>query len=163
MSWKDQNAIKRIFNTFKRVKPQIYSQDIEALKQVAESIESSQSGYVNDNMLYAKLLAVVLRQNMELYGTMKFAIKDVNTILSQPLENHLHHLTDSLNRKTEIEYLKNIGFKLDNITNDTDYSLLKDNQKEIVVQLKKSWSYDNVSKSFYNTANDLLKDINNYQ
>lgn len=161
--WKTQNSLKRIFNTFKRLKSQIYSQDIEALKELSESLENNQKTYVNDNLLYAKLLSVILRQNMELYGDMKHAIKDVNYVLAQPLENHILHLTRSLNKKAEIDYLKSIGIKFTNYKKDVDNPLLNEKQTEILNMINKSWTYEMVTKSFYNSANDFLQDINNYQ
>ena len=58
MSWKTENAVRRIYNSFKRVKSNIYKEDIEALKTVADALENAKKSYVNDNALFAKLLAV---------------------------------------------------------------------------------------------------------
>ena len=33
----------------------------------------------------------------------------------------------------------------------------------MIKKLETNWSFENVNKSFYNTANDLLKDLTNYK
>ena len=40
--------------------------------------------------------------------------------------------------------------------------ILKDKEQEIIKKIPNYWKYDVVSKSFYNTANSFIKDIDNY-
>ena len=77
MSWEDKKAIRRIFNTFKRVPKQVFQEDIDALKTINESLEAKASETAHDNLLYAKLLAVVLRHNVAYFGNIQQAIKKV--------------------------------------------------------------------------------------
>jgi len=160
MSWKTDNSIKRIFNTFKRLKTQIFNQDIEALKLLNETIAEQEKKYVNDNLLYAKLLCYVLDRNFHHYGDMKMAIKVSHDILKEPLHFHLQMLHRNINDQDFNNYLKSIGIEFDTYKNQND--ILKANEKEFVEKLKNNWTYENVSKAFYNTANDFLKETENY-
>ena len=63
MSWTNQNALKRVFNVYKRFKEQngkLWDNDIEAIKTLNTAIENNTKISVNDNLLYAKLLCFVL-------------------------------------------------------------------------------------------------------
>ena len=64
MSWIEQKAVTRIFNTFKRLKAQVFSDDIEALKTISEAISENHKTNVNDHTLFTKLLALQLCQNV---------------------------------------------------------------------------------------------------
>jgi len=43
-----------------------------------------------------------------------------------------------------------------------DKSLASKEQKEVTEKILSSWTKEQVEKSFYNSANDLLKEIENY-
>jgi len=163
MSWSSDNAVKRIFNSFKRLKNQIYNEDIEALKLLNEELLNSQKNYVNDNILFAKLLSHCLRNELKHQGSMKIAIKSIDSILKTPLSHHTEFLRMELNHKDFLDYLESLGIETDhfNYENNNDL-ILTDNQKEITEKLNKFWNYNKVEKSFYNSANEFLKDINNY-
>jgi len=161
MSWQDDKSVKRIFNTFKRLKSNIFNEDIEALKTINESLENNKIGYVNDNLLYAKLLCVILKQNTEYYGDVKTAIRSIDDILKKDLNYHLEFLRMSITNVEMEAYLKTIGFSFDLLKNDD--SLIKSNQKEIIEKLSKNWDIKLVEKSFFNTANSFLKDVENYK
>lgn len=149
MSWKDENAIKRIFNTFKRVKNQIYEQDVEALKQLKESIEIKDEINAKDNLLYLKLLTVVLKFNIDYYKDVNLAIKETSKYLATPLNNHLVILQMTLNNNDKINFFKDKN--------------IEDHSEEIINKLNTNWSLENVEKSLYKTANEFLKDIENYK
>ncbi len=165
MSWKEENAVKRIFNTFKRLKHNIFNEDIEALKTISESMEFSKIKQTNDNLLYAKLLAIQLKQNLRYYQDMKMAVKKTEEDLSYSLDYHLQFLEIELNNTELLNYFNSLGLKkwktrkqrLENV------EIADKNQKEIMEKLNKSWSYKSVENSFYNTANSFLKDIKNYK
>lgn len=161
MSWQDDKSVKRIFNTFKRLKSNIFNEDIEALKTINESLENNKINYINDNLLYAKLLCVILKQNTEYYGDIKTAIKSIDDIFKKDLDYHLEFLRMSITNVEMEAYLKSIGFSLNILKNDDD--LLKNNQKGIIEKLSKNWDIKLVKKSFFNTANSFLKDIGNYK
>jgi cupin superfamily acireductone dioxygenase involved in methionine salvage len=141
MSWQNKKHITKIFNAFKRNKERIYKEDIEALKNLDEFINESSKNLTKDNLIYAKLLCVFLRQNIHYYKDIKFAIKELKFQLNIPLDRQIELLTYDLNLIT--------------LQNETD-------AKEVFKKMDNAWSKEQVEKSFYNSANDLLKEIENY-
>lgn len=141
MSWQNKKHVTKIFNAFKRNKERIYKEDIEALKNLDEFINESSKNLTKDNLIYAKLLCVFLRQNVHHYKDIKFAIKELKFQLNIPLERQIELLTYDLN--------------LISLQNETD-------AKEVFKKMDNAWSKEQVEKSFYNSANDILKEIENY-
>jgi len=141
MSWQNKKHITRIFNAFKRNKERIYKEDIEALKNLDEFINESSKNLTKDNLIYAKLLCVFLRQNIHYYKDVKFAIKELKFQLNIPLDRQIELLTYDLN--------------LISLQNETE-------AKEVFKKMDNAWTKEQVEKSFYNSANDLLKEIENY-
>ena len=141
MSWQSKKHIARIFNAFKRNKERIYKEDIEALKELDEIVNQSSRQLAKDNLIYAKLLCVFLRQNIHYYKDVKLALKQLQFQLKTPLDTQIEMLTIDLNM-------------VDLQNQETDEQLLN--------KLLNSWSREQVEKSFYNSANDLLKEIENY-
>jgi hypothetical protein len=165
MSWKLENNTKRIYNVFKRSKSQIYSEDIEALKDVLNHINEGNKAYVNDNILFAKLLTINLTQNLNYYGTIDVAIKEAGRLLTLPLNHHLEILRRNLNEQDLQNYFESIGLVDWKNTKEREANeqLLKDYEKEIVEKCKKNWTLEKVEKSLINSANDFLKDVENYK
>lgn len=141
MSWILKKNVAKIFNAFKRNKERIYKEDIEALKSLDEFINENSKAMTKDNLLYAKLLCVFLRQNIHHYKDVKFAIKELKFQLNISLDRQIELLTYDLNL---IELQK------------------QDTPEKVLDKLNKPWSKEVVEKSFYNSANDLLKEIENY-
>jgi hypothetical protein len=165
MSWKSDNALKRIISVFKRSKDKVYKEDIEALQLLSNELVNSQKSYVNDNILFAKLLNYALRNELKHQGSMKMAVKSIDGILKTPISHHIEFLRIELNHKDFSDYLESLGIETDHLNhkkNNNDLILTK-NQKEIKDKLLKFWNYDKVEKSFYNSANEFLKDLNNYK
>ena len=169
MSWSEQNAFKRIYNVFKRNKNNIYSEDIEALKLLNTTLENKNKQFVTQNLLYAKLLAIQLNQNLMYYGSIEEAIKKIKSDLSLSLNYNLIYLQKNLNNTELINYFNSLGVNTSNpnlLTDEqkhNDKNIISENQKEIIEQLKKNWDFELVEKSFVKTANELLKDINYYE
>jgi hypothetical protein len=169
MSWTEQNAFKRIYNVFKRNKNNIYSEDIEALKLLNTALENKNKQFVTQNLLYAKLLAIQLNQNLMYYGSIEEAIKKIKSDLSLSLNYNLIYLQKNLNNTELINYFNSLGVNTSNpnlLTNEqkqNDKNIISDKQKEIIEQLKKNWDFELVEKSFVKTANELLKDVNYYE
>ena len=164
MSWLTDNALKRIAGAFKRSKDKVYKEDIQALQLLSNELVSNQKKYINDNILFAKLLNYTLINELKHYGSMRMAIKNIDGILKTPLENQIEFLRLELNNKDFIEYMESLGIEMDHLNhkeNNND-KILNKNQKEVKEKLLKFWDYEKISKSFYNTANEFLKDINNY-
>jgi archaellum biogenesis ATPase FlaH len=61
MSWQTQNALKgsNCFLSVLRNENTIYDNDIEAIKTLNTAIENASKSQVNDNLLFAKLLACI--------------------------------------------------------------------------------------------------------
>lgn len=164
MSWKSDNSVKRIFNTFKRLKSQIFNQDIEALKQLNDELNYTQKSYVVDNLLFAKLLCYIINQNLHGCSDIKTAISQTNGILKEPLNYHLEVLKTNLNSNTIQNYLLSLGLDFNHLNHgkNNNETILKSNQIEMIEIIKKQYSFESIEKSFYNTANDLLKETENY-
>jgi len=161
MSWIEENALKRVFNVYKRFKEQkgkLWDNDIEAIKTLSTALENNSKHYVNDNLLFAKLLCYCLDKNLHLNGDMKAAIKNVADVLKEPLNERIAMLTMNLNNQELNNYFKSLGLNIEH----EKKSDLKKVTPEMVTKIKSNWTSETVTKSFYNTANDLLKDINNY-
>jgi len=141
MSWTTKKHITKIFNAFKRNKERIYKEDIEALKELDEIVNQSSKQIAKDNLIYAKLLCVFLRQNIHYYKDVKLALKQLQFQLKTPLDTQIEMLTIDLNM-------------VDLQNQETD--------KQLLNKLLNSWNKEQVEKSFYNSANDLLKEIENY-
>jgi methyl coenzyme M reductase subunit C-like uncharacterized protein (methanogenesis marker protein 7) len=150
MSWKLENNKKRIYNVFKRSKSQIYSEDIEALKDVLNHIEEGKKHMSIDNILFLKLLSIHLLQNLNYYGNIKGAVKECGKLLNQPLDHHIEKLRISLNYVEVHNYVDNLRME--------EY-----NDPEILDKLNKEWSYKVVENSLYNSCNDFIKDVDNYK
>lgn len=175
MSWKEDNAIKRIYNAFMRNKPKIYAEDVNALKVVIDAIDESDKKHTVDNLLFAKLLSIQIRQNLEFYGSMELALKKIDDELKRPLNYQTQILHKTLNHVEFDAYLKSIGINSNFIRRDGKQSkenesieknndeILTENQKEISKNFIKDWSLEVVEKSFYKTANELIKNVNYYE
>ncbi len=164
MSWITENAMKRVFNVFKRAKERkvpIWDNDIESLKTLNEALKTAEKKYVNDNVLFLKLVCICLKERSEHYGDIKMAIKTLDSDLKMPLNNAIEILRISLNHTDNINYLKEIGIDFDLHKNQDN--ILKANQEDFIKKLLTNWSFENVEKSIYNTTNDFLRDLNNYQ
>lgn len=170
MSWQNQNALKRVFSVYKRFKEQngkLWDNDIEAIKTLSTALENDSKTYVNDNLLFAKLLVYVLDRNVHHNGDIKASIKIVADILKEPLDFHLQMFQKNLNQKGIDNYLQSLGLNMDHLDHskekqETNDKIVKENQKEIIEKMKANWTYENVSKSFYNTANEFLQETDNY-
>lgn len=160
MSWKAQKSLERIFNTFKRLKTNIYANDIDALKELNNELLKQQKQYATDNILFAKLLCAVLHTEMNHYGGIQPAIKKVDEILKKPLDYHLQWLVSSLNTCDINNFLESKGYEFGTYKDQS--GIIKANEKEFIEKLKSNWDYFKVEKAFLNTINGFIKDIDNY-
>ena len=159
-SWELKGAVNRIFNTFKRVKNGIYKEDVEALNKISDFIDSKAQNTVEGNLLYAKCLLLLIRQNNMFYGDIKITLKTIDSELKQSLDYHLELLTMEFNNLEFINFAKSKGVDMDILKNDD--SLVKQHKDEFQKKLLNSWNKSDLEKSFYKTANDFIKDVNNY-
>jgi len=168
MSWQIENAKKRVFNVFKRNKDKIYNEDIEALKTINTELELKRDKYVNDNLLYAKLLAVLLTTELRYTKDIKASIKEIGNDLSKPLDFHLDFLRMNLNEidlEAHLNYIGLLDFDFWDVTQETKQKkneIIKSIEPEMIDKIKHNWTLENVKKSFYNTANQFLQETDNY-
>ena len=164
MSWITENAMKRVFSVYKRSKERkvpIWENDIDALKLLNEELKNKSKNDAVSNYLFLKLICMVLKERSEHYGDVKMAIKTIDNDLKTPLPDAIEMLRISLNHTDRINYLKEIGIDFDSHANQDD--ILKANQKDFIKKLMTNWSFEKVENSLYNSTNDFLKDLNNYQ
>jgi len=161
MSWNDKRHITRIFNAFKRNKDKIYKEDIDALKSLNEIIEDSSKTMTAGNLIYAKLLCLYLRQNAYEHKGVKNAVKYLQRELQSPLDHNLGLLTKELNNIELTLYLETKGVNCEKWY--TKKHLKQEDEQDVINKIKNEWTFKLVEKAFYSTANDLLKDLNNYE
>jgi hypothetical protein len=168
MSWQIENAKKRVFNVFKRNKDKIYNEDIEALKTINTELELKRDKYVNDNLLYAKLLAILLTTELRYTKDIKASIKEIGSDLSKPLDFHLDFLRMNLNDidlESHLNYLGLLDFDFWDVTQETKQKknkIINSIEPKMIDKIKHNWTLENVKKSFYNTANQFLQETDNY-
>jgi hypothetical protein len=164
MSWTQDNALKRIFNVFKRSKDKVYKEDIEALKLLSEEIEARRMIIGQDNLLFAKLLCYILNAKLHDKGNMKSAIIMVSKVLKEPLNHQIELLRVNINSQELNVYLSSIGIDNNFPLHDSDKNLdiLNKSDKEIIDKIQKNWDFKTVQSSFLKTANEFLTETENY-
>lgn len=160
MSWKSDKSIERVVKLYKRVPKQVFPEDIEAIKNINETILESEKVLVNDHLLFAKLVCYVLNLNLHHSGSMKGAIASLRTVLEKPIDHQLEFLTMNLNQQDLNNYLKDLGFNFDSLESEPEK--IKANEKGMIEKIKGNWTKEKVTKSFCNTVNEFIKNINNY-
>jgi len=172
MSWTNQNAANRIFNVFKRFqerKGTLYEKDIEALKTINTALENCSKEHVNDNLLYAKVLAICLVNELRYTRDIKDAMRCVSSDIRKPLNYHLDFLRMHLNEidlEAHFRYLGMLDFDFWDVTQETrdkKAKIIQGIEPEMIDKIKHSWTLENVKKSFYKTANEFLQDVGNYK
>jgi len=161
MSWKTQNSLKRIFEAFKRNKDRIYSQDIESLKHLNSELENNSKQYAVDNILFTKLLCITLTDGLLHYKDINSAKNRIYKQLSEPMGYHVQMLKMYLEDIDQINFFESKGFDM-SLSKDDQISKIKENEAEILKKLLEVWPLEKVEKSIYNTANDLIKNLDNY-
>lgn len=161
MSWKTQNSLKRIFEAFKRNKSSIYASDIESLKHINAELENSIKNNAIDNILFTKLLCIALSDNLLHYKDINSAKNRIYRELSKPMGYHIGMLKMFLEDIDRINFFESKGFDMELFGGD-QFDKIKEHEAEILKKLMSVWPIEKVQKSIYNTANDLIKNIDNY-
>src|SRR6187402_1368754 len=156
MSWKDDNALKRIFSTFKRLKSNIFQQDIDALKQLQESLEFYKKQNVDRSKVYAVILCMLIKERTRRM--------DINTALymigqdcKHGLDFHIGTLTSQLICNDLNSFMKES--KIDVPTQEKNPEELQKYieqwhekyDKDFLDRILNSWTDEEVSRQFYNT------------
>lgn len=151
-AWKNHLAIKRIYKVFKRNKSSVFSEDIDALKQINSFIDNSTERSAVDNILFTKLLCAMLRYHVWYYSDIKMAIRKVSSDLNLSMDAQVMMLAKTLNDVDVSAFLEK-----------TDLKNVSAHQKEILEKLDGNWKEENVRKSLYRTSNDLITEISHYK
>ena len=107
---KVKEALNRLaFTIQKQNKPN--ATDIEAFNEIVKWISTSNEKIVNDNLLFAKLYLVVLKEFSNHYQSVDFANKEISKELSKPLGFHIERLKQQLNSIELNEYFKSLNLK----------------------------------------------------
>ena len=169
MSWKVENAIKKVFGCFSRNKKTIYESEIEALKIIVNEINNHNKALVHNNEVYAKLLAMHIKNEYRKYKSIDFAITQINKDLKKPLEYHLNVLSNCIISTEYLNYLKSLDIEATQEEQSTidgleklEVKFFKQHEKGILDKLKTAYSDKEIKEKFYLTANDFLKDVENY-
>ena len=170
MSWETDNALKRVFNVFKRFKEQkgkIWDNDIEALKTIDKELSINAKNNAVDNILFLKLLTIHIKLEVDYFKDINFAKKNIHKALKLPLSHHLEMLRVSLNQVDFDNYLKSIGMSNDwfasKETEKKDNLIFNEKRDEVIDNIKKNWTIDKIEKSNYNTTNEFIRDLENYK
>ena len=98
---------------------------------------------------------------------MEVALKKIDDELKRPLNYQTQILHKTLNNVEFDTYLKSIGLNVNFITTKEEEKknneIIFKEQKEISKKFIKDWSFEVVEKSFYKTANELIKNVNYYE
>lgn len=70
--------------------------DIQAFNVIAEHLQQTQEKTIQENLLFAKLYTFVLENFVINYNNVDFANKELNKILSEPIDLRIEYLTKRL-------------------------------------------------------------------
>ena len=88
----------KLTDAFKRLRFTISNQnkpnqtDAEAFNEISKYFELHHKDIIQDNLLFAKLYAFVLAELLQHYTEIEFAQKQLNKILSEPIEDRIEYL-----------------------------------------------------------------------
>ena len=161
-----QQSVERLVYTIsKGHKPN--ETDKVALNKIIHDLNASAKENVQENILFAKLYAIVLKDFITHYNDVDFANKQINKELGYPLSFHLENLRIELNNNELMNFFKSKGV--------TDpYLLLPKSWQEIhevldrnkaifpeisipeFLEVAETWDIDNVIAHFNNSVNQSL-------
>ena len=102
----------KLTDAFKRLRFTISNQnkpnqtDAEAFNEISKYFELHHKDIIQDNLLFAKLYAFVLAELLQHYTEIEFAQKQLNKILSEPIEDRIEYLYMNLKTMELQNYFK---------------------------------------------------------
>lgn len=160
-------AIKRLrFTLSKGNKPN--QTDIEALNTILLFFDATQKKQVEDNRIFAKLLAIdlkhrYLRCNEDINNTLKNLSQD----LKQKLEFHIGLLSAKMTTTQITNYVKGLTIKVPKNEFNDPIALAKrenqfwdEHQQSILDEILFLNSEEQIRDNFYSTANEILNNEN---
>jgi len=163
-----QQSVERLIYTIsKGHKPNVTDQI--ALNKVILDLNNNAKENVQDNILFAKLYALVLTDFIRQYQDNDFANKQLNKELSAPIGFHLNNLKNQLNTTEISNYFKSKGITDPYLNgNMTDVHKVLDRNKKIFpeisitefLEVADMWDIDNVTAHFTNSVNQSILCLN---
>jgi hypothetical protein len=136
-------AISKLRNLVKDDKDRI------ALNVILDQAKKQSEKVVKENLLFAKLYAILLEMFVPNYGSVNFSIKQINNKLKEPLQLHLSKLLVQLKINELDKYCKSKG-----ITDYKDYNHTPERLKQCLpfLNIKEMFeSYDEYDENIVNT------------
>lgn len=160
-------AIKRLKFTFsKGNKPN--QTDVEALNTILLLLNKTQKQKVEDNRVFAKLLAIDLYNRYNSCNQdINLALKTLGDKLKHPLEYHIELLSSRITSTQLVNYIKTLTIDVpENEFNDPIALAKREdefwtvNQRNILDEILFFNSTEQLRNNFYNTANEILNNDN---
>jgi len=163
-------AIKRLAYTVgNKNKPN--ETDAEAINKVIEWFNLSNQKAVNENLLFAKLYILVLKDLSNHYKSIDGANKVICDSLSKPIDFHIEILKQSLNHLEMDLYLQTLnleptwgnGLHLDEIRANelSNNATLKKVNTKLFLETLETWDNDSVIAHLNYSVNELFNKYKN--
>lgn len=168
---KFKEAFNRLhFTISKQNKPN--KTDVEAFNEIILHLKKIEEQTIQDNLLFAKMYALVFNDFVNHYTDIDFAHKEINRILSEPYEIRIKYLQLSLkkleyqnyfNQKKILDpFLKNkTASELEEIHNRYLNKLQNLNQNDFL-KAGENWDLQSIKYNLENSINLSLQNFKNY-
>jgi hypothetical protein len=167
---KVKEALQRLgFTLSKQNKPN--ATDIEAFNEIVKWISTSNEKIVHDNLLFAKLYLVVLKEFSNVYQSVDFANKEISKELSKPLGFHIEKLKQELNFIELNQYFKSLnlkptfneGLNIEEIKSNIEQNkeTFKDVDLNLVKETFTTWDNDSIIAHTNYSVNELFNKYKN--
>ncbi len=170
MSWKEDNSLKRIYNTFKRTPKAIFKEDIEALKTLKESLDFYRIKQVTDNILFAKALSLLIIERYKNVKCINSTLQTIDKDLEDTLDYNLQKLSNKITTTELIQYIESLTIEVPHSElNDVDALTKRENEfwstheKTIFAEIKSNYEKEKITDSFYKSATEILNNLKNYK
>jgi hypothetical protein len=156
-----KDAIKRIgFTISKSNKPN--QTDAEAYNALMQHLQKSESEVIQNNLLFAKLYALVLEIFVTNYNDVDFSNKQLNKILAEPMDLRIEFLLLKLKHSELIKVVKDDCI----VNSEPEIAILKLKEFPIVakefIHLWDYWEKDNVISHLNTNINLSIQNFKNH-
>lgn len=161
------DAIKRLrFTLSKGNKPN--QTDVEALNTILLFFDTTQKKQVDDNRIFAKLLAIDLKKRYLICNEdINEALKSLSRDLKNTLEFHIDTLSNKMISTQIINYVKTLKIDVPESEFNDPIALAKRedefwdvHQRNILDEILFLNSKEQIRNNFYTTANEILNNEN---
>jgi hypothetical protein len=158
-------AIKRLAYTVgNKNKPN--ETDAEAINKVIEWFNISNEKITQDNLLFAKIYILVLKDLSNYYKSIEIANKEISRHLSLPLDFHIENLKNSFNRLEMDSFFESLNLKptwdsnlkieeiRQNILDNKEY--FKTVNPNLFVESLETWDTNSIIANLNYSVNELI-------